>query len=194
MPKRQKKGRKSSLQSTPTNKPTGSDPLGQIAIQDLQKKAEAYSKDIQDTKKSLEDTEKSLEVTEKSLEDTQKSLEDTQNSLQDTQNNLGAKSKDIEEVQKALIKHERTFDAYTIEVRRSRWNTTVYGDSIPTDYDMILREVNQQDSRVDRWKPAFESHYNVSWELLHTRRRLDSASKELVRIFDYLANTRSLEK
>ncbi|KAJ5951072.1 uncharacterized protein N7479_009485 [Penicillium vulpinum] len=34
----------------------------------------------------------------------------------------------------------------------------------------------------------------MSWELLFARGGLDSASKELVRMFDYLANTRSLEK
>ena len=53
------------------------------------------------------------------------------------------------------------------------------------EYVVILREVDQPASRVDRWKPAFESHYNVSWEFLHSRGGLHSASKELVRIFDY---------
>ncbi|KAJ5197015.1 hypothetical protein N7449_007494 [Penicillium cf. viridicatum] len=152
------------------------------AVQDLQKRAEAQQKEIRDTKKSLEDT----------------------------QNNVEAKSNDLEEAQKTLIKYERTFDAHTIEVRsivldkwagkpisntrRSQRNAAAHGGSILADYDVILREVDQPASRVDRWKPAFESHYNVSWDFLYARGGLDSASKELVRIFDYLANIRSLEK
>lgn len=119
-------------------------------------------------------------------------------------------TKDLKAVEKTLIKYEHTFDAYTIEVRstvldkwagkpisntrRSQRNATTHGGNILADYDVILREVDRQDSRVDRWKPAFASYYNVSWELLHTRGGLDSVSKELVRIFDYLADTRSLEK
>ncbi|CAI7618356.1 unnamed protein product [Penicillium viridicatum] len=47
---------------------------------------------------------------------------------------------------------------------------------------------------VDRWKPVFESHYNVLWDFLYARGGLDSASKELIRIFEYLANITSLEK
>ncbi|CAI7659562.1 unnamed protein product [Penicillium palitans] len=78
--------------------------------------------------------------------------------------------------------------------RRSQRNAAAHGGSILADYDVILREVDQSDSRVDRWKPVFESHYNVSWEFLYARGGLDSASKDLVRIFDYLANIRSLEK
>ncbi|KAJ5603283.1 hypothetical protein N7537_006239 [Penicillium hordei] len=78
--------------------------------------------------------------------------------------------------------------------RKSQRNAAVHGGSILADYDVILREVDQLDSRVDQWKPAFEFHYNVWWEFLCARGGLDSASKELIRIFDYLANIRSLKK
>ncbi|KAJ5957575.1 hypothetical protein N7501_011854 [Penicillium viridicatum] len=78
--------------------------------------------------------------------------------------------------------------------RRSQRNAAAHGGSILADYDVILREVDQPDSRVGRWKPVFESHYNVSWDFLYVRGRLDSASRELIRIFDYLANIRSHEK
>ncbi|KAJ5555227.1 hypothetical protein N7535_007667 [Penicillium sp. DV-2018c] len=104
----------------------------------------------------------------------------------------------------------RTFDANIVEVRstgldtwmgkrithtrRSRRNAVVHGGNILADDDVIRQVVDQRDSRAGRWKPAFESHYNVSWDLLHSRGGLDSASKEVVQIFDYLANTRSLEK
>ncbi|KAJ5823125.1 hypothetical protein N7447_005465 [Penicillium robsamsonii] len=131
-------------------------------------------------------------------------------SLEDTQKNVEAKGNDLEEAQKALINYERTFETHTIEVRsivldkwagkpisNTRWsqrNAAAHGGSILADYDVILREVDQPDSRVDRWKPAFESHYHVSWEFLYARGGLGSTSKELVRIFDYLANVRSLEK
>ncbi|KAF4770445.1 hypothetical protein N7455_007308 [Penicillium solitum] len=78
--------------------------------------------------------------------------------------------------------------------RRSQRNAAAHGGCILADYDVILYEAGQQSSRVDRWKPAFESLYGVSWDFLNARGGLYSASKELVRIFDYLANTRSLEK
>ncbi|KAI2686303.1 hypothetical protein CBS147355_1790 [Penicillium roqueforti] len=74
--------------------------------------------------------------------DTQKHLEDIQKNLEDTQI-------DLEEAQKALIKYERTFDAYTIEVqsivldkwagksisntRRSQRNAAAHGGSILAD-------------------------------------------------------------
>ncbi|KAI3122535.1 hypothetical protein CBS147331_985 [Penicillium roqueforti] len=107
------------------------------AVKDLQKRADTQEQDIQDTNKSLKDTQKHLE-------DIQKNLEDTQI--------------DLEEAQKALIKYERTFDAYTIEVqsivldkwagksisntRRSQRNAAAHGGSILADYDVILREVD----------------------------------------------------
>jgi hypothetical protein len=55
--------------------------------------------------------------------------------------------------------------------RRSQRNAAAHGGSILADYDVILREVDQPASRVDRWKPAFESHYNVSWEFQDGERR-----------------------
>ncbi|KAJ5420332.1 hypothetical protein N7465_002851 [Penicillium sp. CMV-2018d] len=139
-----------------------------------------------------------------------KDIRDPKKSLENTQNNVEAKSNDLQEADKTLINYERTFDAHTMEVRstvldkwagkpisntrRSQRNAAAHGGSILADYDVILREVDQPDSRVDRWKPVFESHYNVSWDFLYVRGRLDSASRELIRIFDYLANIRSLEK
>lgn len=48
--------------------------------------------------------------------------------------------------------------------------------------------VDQPDSRVDRWKPAFESDYDLPWEFLHARGGLYSAGSDL------FANIRSLEK
>ena len=110
------------------------------AVKDLQKRADTQGQDIQDIDKSLKDIQK-----------------------------------DLEDTQKALIKYERTFDAHTIEVRsivldkwagkstsntkRSQRNAAAHGISILADYDVILREVDQPNSRVDLWKPAFESHY-----------------------------------
>lgn len=78
--------------------------------------------------------------------------------------------------------------------RRPQRNAAAHGGSILADYDVVLHEAGQQSSRVDRWKPAFEPQYGVSWDFLNACRGLYSASIELVRIFDYLANTRSLEK
>lgn len=76
-------------------------------------------------------------------------------------------------------------------MRRSQRNAAAHGGSILADYDVIRREIDQPESRADRWKPVFESHYNVSWDFLYARGGLVSASKEVVRIFDYLANIRN---
>ncbi|KAJ5463239.1 hypothetical protein N7475_008183 [Penicillium sp. IBT 31633x] len=64
------------------------------------------------------------------------------------------------------------------------------------DYDVVLREADQPDSIVDRWKPAFKSHYIVSWKFPHAHGGLDLANKDLILIFDNPENTRSpsLEK
>lgn len=157
---------------------------------------------------AVQDLQKRADDTNKCLNDTNKSLNNSR--LEETQNKVEAKSKDLEKAQKAIMKYEKTFDALTIEVRpivlekwagkpisnnrRSQRNAAAHGGSILADYDAILRGVDQPAPRVDRWKPVFGSHYNASWEFLYAQGSLDAASKELVRMFDYLANTRSLER
>lgn len=141
-----------------------------------------------------------LQTLSQAIRDLNKRADAQEKDLRDTQKNL-------EEAQKALLKYERTFDAHTIEVRsivldkwagvpisnmrRSQRNAAAHGGSILADYDVIRREIDQPESRADRWKPVFESHYNVSWDFLYARGGLVSASKEVVRIFDYLANIRN---
>ncbi|KAJ5790726.1 uncharacterized protein N7518_007737 [Penicillium psychrosexuale] len=136
-----------------------------------------------------------LETLTKAMEDIQEKVESQGKESKDLQQKLESQGKELEEAQKQSSNMSgRSMLIPLSHTRRSQRNAAAHGGSILADYDVILHEAGQQSSRVDRWKPAFESQYGVSWDFLNARGGLDLASKELVRIFDYLANTRSLEK